>query len=104
MAREGNRRGGPFEMRCVPIARPDGHPLVPRSCSAERHGDPLHQGQAPFQRERPGPLPVHVSGVRRPEMMKARMILGLVVLVLLLCVWAVVIDEKCSRNLDYNDI
>ena len=35
---------------------------------------------------------------------RLRTAIGIVVLILLLCLWAVVIDEKCSRNLDYNDI
>ena len=33
-----------------------------------------------------------------------RAIAGLIVLALLICVWAIIIDEKCSRHLDYNDI
>ena len=31
-------------------------------------------------------------------------IAGLIVLALLICVWAIIIDERCSRQLDYNDI
>ena len=33
-----------------------------------------------------------------------QLIVGLIVLALLVCVWAIIIDEKCSRHLDYNDI
>ncbi|MCK9599102.1 MAG: hypothetical protein M0R06_08685 [Sphaerochaeta sp.] len=33
-----------------------------------------------------------------------RTIAGLIILALLICVWAIIIDEKCSRHLDYNDI
>ena len=34
----------------------------------------------------------------------ARAVAGLIVLALLICVWAIIIDERCSRHLDYNDI
>ena len=33
-----------------------------------------------------------------------RAVFGLIILALLICVWAIIIDEKCSRHLDYNDI
>lgn len=32
------------------------------------------------------------------------LIVGVAILALLICVWAIIIDEKCSRHLDYNDI
>lgn len=34
----------------------------------------------------------------------AKTILGLIVLAFLICVWAIIVDEKCSKALDYNDI
>ena len=33
-----------------------------------------------------------------------RAVAGIIVLALLICVWAIIIDEKCSKNLDANDI
>ncbi len=34
----------------------------------------------------------------------ARAVAGVIILALLVCVWALIIDEKCSRHLDENDI